>query len=46
MRLRIGDQSLIVDVDEPVWRQHLPPMGHQPLVLSECEHMRSLRFDM
>ena len=38
LRLGVGDQHLIVDVNEPVRRQHLPPMGHQPLVLTKEEH--------
>ena len=45
MRLRIGDQRLVVHLDEPVRRQHLPPMGHQPLVLPDVEHDVASRRD-
>ena len=38
LRLRIRDQRLIVHLDEPVSRQHLPPMGHDPLILPIVEH--------
>jgi hypothetical protein len=38
LQLRIGDQRLIVQFDEPVPGQPLLPIGHQPAVLPGEEH--------
>ncbi len=37
MRLRIGDQRLIVHFDKAILGEHLSPMVHQPLVLPVIE---------
>jgi hypothetical protein len=38
MAFRIGDQGLVVNLDKPIRRQDLAPMGHEALILSEKEY--------
>ena len=35
---RIGDQVLVVNLDKPIGRQDLAPMGHEALILPEKEY--------